>query len=83
MVVQVKTMSIEDHYEMREYNIDVLKDDRGSSVFSKETPYPIYPSKGGLPAAYISTAIARFVWTTEDTLLQKSGSINYHHVGCM
>ncbi|KAK4763128.1 hypothetical protein SAY86_008896 [Trapa natans] len=55
---KVKTMSIKDHYEIREYHIDVLEDGEGSSALCEEKPYPIYPSKGGLPAAYISTAIA-------------------------
>ncbi|XP_031401073.1 ATP-dependent DNA helicase homolog RECG, chloroplastic isoform X2 [Punica granatum] len=54
---KVKTMSAGDHYEMREYHIDVLEDDQVSSVCTEERPYPIYPSKGGLPPTTISAAI--------------------------
>lgn len=54
-------MSSEDHYEMREYHIDVLKDERDPSPFNVGRPYPIYPSKGGLNPTFISDAIQRFV----------------------
>ncbi|KAL9325033.1 hypothetical protein ACSQ67_005678 [Phaseolus vulgaris] len=43
---KVRTMRAKDHYEMREYNIDVLEDGKDLSFFAKERPYPIYPSKG-------------------------------------
>ncbi|RZB91695.1 ATP-dependent DNA helicase-like RECG, chloroplastic, partial [Glycine soja] len=43
---KVRTMHAKDHYEMREYNIDVLEDGKDLSFFAKERPYPIYPSKG-------------------------------------
>ena len=46
-------MRAKDHYEMREYNIDVLEDGKDLSFFAKERPYPIYPSKGRLnPYSY-------------------------------
>ncbi|KAK8526259.1 hypothetical protein V6N12_020737 [Hibiscus sabdariffa] len=55
---KVRALS-EDHYEMREYNIDVLKDENDSSVITKERPYPIYPSKGGLKPDFLRDIIAR------------------------
>ncbi|XP_002526020.2 ATP-dependent DNA helicase homolog RECG, chloroplastic isoform X2 [Ricinus communis] len=56
---KVKTMSTKDHYEMREYNIDVLKDDDVSSLHPEGRPYPIYPSKGGLNPDFLRDIIAR------------------------
>lgn len=44
---------------MREYNIDVLKDDGDSSVYTKGRPYPIYPSKKGLNPEYLRDVISR------------------------
>ncbi|KDP38051.1 hypothetical protein JCGZ_04694 [Jatropha curcas] len=58
---KVKSMSTKDHYEMREYNIDVLKDDEDSSIHLEERPYPIYPSKGGLKPSSLRNIIARAV----------------------
>ncbi|KAK7310094.1 hypothetical protein RJT34_07358 [Clitoria ternatea] len=56
---KVKSMRAKDHYEMREYNIDVLEDGKDISSFAKERPYPIYPSKGGLNAVFLRDIIAR------------------------
>ncbi|XP_021674594.2 ATP-dependent DNA helicase homolog RECG, chloroplastic isoform X2 [Hevea brasiliensis] len=58
---KVKSMSTNDHYEMREYNIDVLKDDEDSSLCPEGRPYPIYPSKGGLKPNFLRNTIARAV----------------------
>ncbi|KAF4364599.1 hypothetical protein F8388_015290 [Cannabis sativa] len=55
---QVRTMSTKNHYEMREYNIDVLEDDKDSSFHVKGRPYPIYPSKGGLKPNFLRDIIA-------------------------
>lgn len=54
-------MRAKDHYEMREYNIDVLEDGKDLSFFAKERPYPIYPSKGRLNPIFLRDTIARFV----------------------
>lgn len=54
-------MPTKDHYEMREYNIDVLKDENDLSFHAKGRPYPIYPSKGGLNPDVLRDIIARFV----------------------
>lgn len=54
-------MRTKDHYEMREYNIDVLEEERDSSLHAKGRPYPIYPSKGGLNPTFLRDIIARFV----------------------
>ncbi|KAK1577879.1 hypothetical protein Q3G72_025617 [Acer saccharum] len=56
---KVKTMRTKDHYEMREYNIDVLKDEDDVSLRAKGRPYSIYPSKGGLNPNLIGNTIAR------------------------
>ncbi|TXG57202.1 hypothetical protein EZV62_018515 [Acer yangbiense] len=56
---KVKTMHTKDHYEMREYNIDVLKDEDDVSLRAKGRPYSIYPSKGGLNPNLIGNTIAR------------------------
>lgn len=54
-------MPSKDHYEMREYNIDVLKDENEASFHAKGRPYPIYPSKGGLNPNFLRDIIERFV----------------------
>ncbi|KAF3432192.1 hypothetical protein FNV43_RR26931 [Rhamnella rubrinervis] len=56
---KVKLMRTKDHYEMREYNIDVLENERDSSLHAKGRPYPIYPSKGGLSPTFLRDIIAR------------------------
>ncbi|KAL3010626.1 hypothetical protein AAZX31_07G153300 [Glycine max] len=56
---KVRTMRAKDHYEMREYNIDVLEDGKDLSFFAKERPYPIYPSKGRLNPIFLRDTIAR------------------------
>lgn len=58
---KVRTMPTKDHYEMREYNIDVLKDENDLSFHAKGRPYPIYPSKGGLNPNVLRDIIARVV----------------------
>ena len=54
-------MRTKHHFEMREYNIDVLEDQNDSSFPAKERPYPIYPSKGGLNPNFLRDIIARSV----------------------
>ncbi|RDX63390.1 ATP-dependent DNA helicase-like RECG, chloroplastic, partial [Mucuna pruriens] len=56
---KVRTMRAKGHYEMREYNIDVLEDGKDLSFCAKERPYPIYPSKGGLNPIFLRDIIAR------------------------
>ncbi|AEC05451.1 DEAD/DEAH box RNA helicase family protein [Arabidopsis thaliana] len=56
---KVKSLRAEDHFEMREYNIDVLKDEEESSHRAQGRPYPIYPSKGGLNPKFLSDVISR------------------------
>ncbi|XP_031268917.1 ATP-dependent DNA helicase homolog RECG, chloroplastic isoform X2 [Pistacia vera] len=55
---KVRAMRSKDHYEMREYNIDVLKDEDDLSLLAKGRPYPIYPSKGGLNPDILRDTIA-------------------------
>lgn len=56
---KVKTMPTKDHYEIREFNIDVLEDGNDLSLCAKERPYCIYPSKGGLNPTFLRDIIAR------------------------
>ncbi|KAI4313787.1 hypothetical protein L6164_026740 [Bauhinia variegata] len=56
---KVRTMRAKDHYEMREYNIDVLEEEKDLSFCARERPYPIYPSKGGLNPDFLRDIIAR------------------------
>ncbi|CAN1138264.1 ATP-dependent DNA helicase homolog RECG, chloroplastic [Linum perenne] len=58
---KVRKMQAKDHYEMREYNIDTLKDDEGSSARAEERLYPIYPSKGRLNPKFLRDIIWRAV----------------------
>ncbi|KAB1205712.1 ATP-dependent DNA helicase RecG [Morella rubra] len=58
---KVKTMRTKDHFEMREYNIDVIEDEKDSSFHAKGRPYPIYPSKGGLSPDFLRDIIARAI----------------------
>ncbi|CAN0871667.1 ATP-dependent DNA helicase homolog RECG, chloroplastic [Linum grandiflorum] len=58
---KVRKMPANDHYEMREYNIDTLKDDEGSSARAEERLYPIYPSKGRLNPEFLRDIIWRAV----------------------
>ncbi|KAA8529060.1 hypothetical protein F0562_033452 [Nyssa sinensis] len=60
---KVRTMRTKDHYEMREYNLDVLEDEQDSSIRAKGRPYPIYPSKGGLNPNYLRDFISRALQT--------------------
>ncbi|KAI3433162.1 uncharacterized protein J3R85_007042 [Psidium guajava] len=60
---KVKSMSSEDHYEIREYNIDMLDDEEDSSLCTAGRPYPIYPSKGGLNPTFIRDIIQRALQT--------------------
>ncbi|XP_062150133.1 ATP-dependent DNA helicase homolog RECG, chloroplastic-like isoform X2 [Alnus glutinosa] len=56
---KVGTMHTKDHFEMREYNIDALEDQKDLSFCAKEKPYLIYPSKGGLNPNFLRDIIAR------------------------
>ncbi|CBI26906.3 unnamed protein product, partial [Vitis vinifera] len=56
---KVRTMRTKDHYEMREYNLDLIEDDQDSSVCPKGRPYSIYPSKGGLNSNFLRDIISR------------------------
>ncbi|KAK7407644.1 hypothetical protein VNO78_09621 [Psophocarpus tetragonolobus] len=70
---KVRTMRAKDHYEMREYNIDVLEDGKDLSFFAKERPYPIYPSKGRLNPIFLRDIIARFVLPNPYTRFLSTG----------
>lgn len=51
-------MRCEDHYEMREYNIDVVKEEKHKAQVDKR-PYPLYPSKAGLKPSFLKDTISR------------------------
>ncbi|KAH9603456.1 hypothetical protein KSS87_006496 [Heliosperma pusillum] len=56
---KVRTTSKKDHYEMREYSVDVIKNEGDSSLPANGMPYPIYPSKGGLKPQFFKDIIGR------------------------
>lgn len=56
---KVRSMHSEGHFEMREYNIDVIQEEQDSSFRAKGRPYPIYPSKGGINPIFLRDTIAR------------------------
>lgn len=59
---KVRALEEDDHFEIREYNFDVLKEEADvirSEVRGKEETYPIYPSKGVLDPKYIGECIRR------------------------
>ncbi|KAK3027653.1 LOW QUALITY PROTEIN: hypothetical protein RJ639_040616 [Escallonia herrerae] len=56
---KVKTMRSKDHYEIREYNMDVIQDEHDSFARASGRPYPIYPSKGALNPNFIRDIITR------------------------
>lgn len=56
---KVKALRAGNHFEMKEYNIDVLRDEDESSLSAQGRPYPIYPAKGGLSPKFLSDVISR------------------------
>ncbi|XP_055809560.1 ATP-dependent DNA helicase homolog RECG, chloroplastic isoform X2 [Solanum dulcamara] len=56
---KVRIMRSKNHYEMREYNMDVLQDEKDPSFCAQGRPYPIYPSKGGLSSNFLRDVISR------------------------
>ncbi|XP_074274939.1 ATP-dependent DNA helicase homolog RECG1, chloroplastic/mitochondrial isoform X2 [Silene latifolia] len=54
-----RTTSKKDHYEMREYSVDIIKNEGDSSLPAKGMPYPVYPSKGGLKPQFFKDIIGR------------------------
>lgn len=54
---KVKAMHKKDHYEMREYTIDMLDEEKESLLEAR--PYPLYPSKGGLKPNILRDIISR------------------------
>ncbi|KAL4569427.1 hypothetical protein LXL04_025063 [Taraxacum kok-saghyz] len=60
---KVRSMRTKDHYEMMEYNMDLIRDDDDESVCTEGRPYPIYPSKGGLNPKLLRDIIARVLDT--------------------
>lgn len=65
---KVRTLSRKDHFEMREYNIDVLKDEGDSCIYAKERPYPIYPSKKGVNPEFLRNIISRALQALPDDI---------------
>ncbi|KAM0932971.1 putative DNA helicase [Dioscorea sansibarensis] len=56
---KVKKMKLKNHYEMREYNIDILEDEEEKHAHLECRPYPLYPSKAGLKPTYFRDIILR------------------------
>lgn len=59
-MIKVKAMRIKDHYEMREYTIDMLEEEEESCTHGEARPYPLYPSKGGLKPSFLRDIISRY-----------------------
>lgn len=59
--MQVKKLQAEDHYEMREYSIDILDEDGGSNPHAERRPYPLYPAKAGLKPGFLRDIISRYL----------------------
>ncbi|KAI7736516.1 hypothetical protein M8C21_003516, partial [Ambrosia artemisiifolia] len=55
---KVRGMRTKDHYEIREYSLDIIRDDDDESACAEGRPYPIYPSKGGLNPKLLGDTIA-------------------------
>lgn len=56
---KVKGTSKEDHYEMREYSLDVIENEDDPSVPINGRPFPIYPSKGGIKPQFFRDIMTR------------------------
>ncbi|XP_042437359.1 ATP-dependent DNA helicase homolog RECG, chloroplastic-like [Zingiber officinale] len=54
---KVSKKRTEDHYEMREYNVDTLVEE--GNVNLQRRPFPLYPSKAGLDQKIFSDMISR------------------------
>lgn len=66
---KVRTMRTKkDHYEMMEYNMDLIRDDDDESACAEGRPYPIYPSKGGLNPRLLRDIISRVLDTLPPTI---------------
>ncbi|XP_051122239.1 ATP-dependent DNA helicase homolog RECG, chloroplastic isoform X2 [Andrographis paniculata] len=65
---KVRTLPSKDHFEMREYNIDLLKDKDDTCASAKGRPYPIYPSKKGVNPEILRDLISRALKTLPDNL---------------
>lgn len=59
LMLQVKKMKLKNHYEMREYNIDILEDEEEKHAHLECRPYPLYPSKAGLKPDFFRDIIVR------------------------
>ncbi|CAA6661239.1 unnamed protein product [Spirodela intermedia] len=62
---KVKKLQTEDHYEMREYSIDILDEDGGSNPHAERRPYPLYPAKAGLKPGFLRDIISRALKVVE------------------
>ncbi|XP_042033793.1 ATP-dependent DNA helicase homolog RECG, chloroplastic-like [Salvia splendens] len=56
---KVRTMRSKDHFEVREYSIDVVNNEGDSCDIAKGRPYPIYPSKKGFNPDVFRDIISR------------------------
>lgn len=54
-------MKKENHFEMREYAIDMLGEEEESCVQGERRPYPLYPSKSGLSPIFLRDIILRYI----------------------
>ncbi|XP_052144812.1 ATP-dependent DNA helicase homolog RECG, chloroplastic [Oryza glaberrima] len=56
---KIKKALTKDHYDLREYTIDMLEEEEQQCTLLDRKPYPIYPSKAGLKPSLLSLSISR------------------------
>uniref|UniRef100_A0A0E0CQI7 Helicase C-terminal domain-containing protein n=1 Tax=Oryza meridionalis TaxID=40149 RepID=A0A0E0CQI7_9ORYZ len=56
---KIKKALTKDHYDLREYTIDMLEEEEQQYTLLDRKPYPIYPSKAGLKPSLLSLSISR------------------------
>ncbi|KAJ4771107.1 ATP-dependent DNA helicase RecG [Rhynchospora pubera] len=56
---KVKKKNTEDHYEMQQYNIDMLEKEEQKYAHLERKPCPVYPAKNGLKPNIIGDVISR------------------------
>ncbi|XXG74338.1 hypothetical protein AAC387_Pa07g3083 [Persea americana] len=80
---KVKAMRAEDHYEMREYTVDMLDGEDESCPQGEARPYPLYSSKGGLKPSFIGDVISRVLQALSTSIDPIPGNIReeFHLLG--
>lgn len=56
---KIKKALASDHYDIKEFTIDMLEEEEQQSTLLDKKPYPIYPSKAGVDASSLRRSISR------------------------